>query len=505
MAEFELPPFLSDRTLRHFVQDPHARRMMAGLVAIRQSTNPHDWSMEFLRLTPPEGVAEIFEKIPTAVPELFLSRGWALNHEESLKKVIKNITRLNGTSSFNCATVEDIANPVFTSKLLAEAGNFSYEGMTALAANPNCPPGWNLTDGDKYSRKKEPIFVAAIAKHGDLENEENRKTVFAFLDSANSGGVERVCNVLGARKDLPKSMITPLVDSLSRHAKAAYMEALYRNPVHVQMAEGGETATFAEVGGEFVLSPAMGEKALVSKMTAISDRATKLRMVDDNYRKLVTHKNSPLELIEDYINDSDFEKASAFLVSLCRNRNPHAEKVAVYLRAQHGTSPSLIATPPETSRDGLNWVMSEAMNSKSSELVIAAAGHPNFDWNAIDTPATLPFLSKDHTTEFACCEALRGNPSPKRIQEVLASDTPWPIVFNPAVSGVRLEQLAKTSPHMCAIAALHPNGRDIPLDSITNRTVLRNVRAIRATLPTADLPGRCLDLDLFHPPEVLSI
>lgn len=474
-------------TIENLAAHAHGRRMLAVCMVLSGQKVPA-WGQSFLETTPPDGISEMFTELPRSTMKPLFARG--LYPKKWLPALARRLAGLSGTEQQDGMGFWALASPMFTENVLKHVETRATpEARLAIKLNRNCPSGLRNKLPAAAADSQQQDFINMAGLYGDLDGPEVATIVQnERMDMRFAKGVMHLC----ARTDLTKD----LVRKLDGMAEGNAIGVLYANPVHQESVRSGMLYGTSIWTDWAYVSPALTEEQVNSDVSWT--HIGKLTPKEEAARRFstLTHKSASKRALRQAISEPGFEdRMGAFIHSLAGAENPHAAWAIREANELHQLSPGFMGFVKDVTAAELDWAVTthrkslgHSVTSKEEADIIEHVSRSNFDWGRGTHRSLNDDFSIKGQIALACCEALYGNPTAQRLQEMTEGDHPFSVVFNPSASGVRLEQLVARDESLRALAALHPNGDKIPVSVTTVGG--KEALALRRSLVEFSLPGR---------------
>jgi hypothetical protein len=294
---------------------------------------------------------------------------------------------------------------------------------------------------------------------------------------------------LAGRHDLPENLARLLDTKLP----ASDYFTLAQTPIHQELVRNGVlTGDNIDLDGPregtLILSPVIREERLIALMDTIDE------LPGDYDSELVAttiaaHPNAPEEMLH---NAMGAAMHSELPIMLIEGNNPKALPLLQRLVEENSLRPEDIAIYKPATPELLQWAAERLMATNTNASGLSdLASHPSFPWKALPLEKMVDYVTEKQSLSIHVSAALAGAMTPADAKRVVEGDDRAAIVFDPRTSGHRLEQLARKSPGLAALVALHPNATT-SIDEYVPKGARPLVEKLRGSPEVERLPGRSI-------------
>lgn len=480
------PDFAKQRFLLNLLRRPHGRKMLCAmfhlgiegkslckagaLVEAAGDLEPVSREDAYKLLSgptaPPEALAALFNR--EILPAGYITCG--SDAAKALQRVAK--------SKIWCLTwggtrLVDLASPAVSGDVIRQfymSAATTTLAKVALSANLNCP----IELQQKPKPEMERYFIDALAAYGDL----NHAATFDILTTLIKGGApgladESAMSLMCRRKTLTSHF----AETLDKAVPDEYdYQHLSRNSAHQDYIAGlqndstGMDCFVVDRGGQQSLkfSPALTCATLTRLYDDVESGNICLEFKNKTMALLAAMPNASRTLVERALDDDEVRCELPF--ALITNDSPHAEYAVMSERGIPVRS-SVMAAFSHTTANGLAFAYNDNLGDASTIFTIVS--HPQFPWGQFPLSRVLndiPDIEQFHASVY-CAAHLSGKCSPQELAQT-PDKYACSLLFNPSLSGRRVEKISVGFPELAGLAAIHPNGGDTPFAAGTTVDIL---------------------------------
>lgn len=389
----------------------------------------------------------------------------------------------------------DLANPRLPSDFIRETLGrtaITVPCVAGLKANPNCPESLRSTDGMPDEHKR--YHMLALARYGDLNHKETNALIVKLIDTGVVAGQQMkphlhqiAIRYLCGRKDLTEALVV----RLDGKCQPREYTTLATHPLHRKAVSEGR------VHGLYTQSAASRDPVGWSQELSSTQLDSIYQDADSGPHPLqvrltaAAHPNAKAGLINDLLVTAKLERTETKVFStLVANGSPHTRMLFDRFREEDPTRISSLAlakwadTPP---RALLESAQGHILGG-SWKGAVHFTSHPSFPWAETADDFLRSISKPDASLSATCCKAAAGALTPNEERALLAKN-PLPLLFVRATAGATLVKIAHANPEYAGVAALHPNGTNVPR-SCVDTSERADVDFLRNVEPGFELPGR---------------
>lgn len=486
------PHFDNKYVFANFMRHPHARRMICALMHIlpeeRISFRPEFyayWSRNRKELRPLiKGTLNLHQAFRDTFEDGVESYE-NLNSDECLTLVaIAQNSRIMAKSGLD---VSDLGSPMLKEgaiRAMFRLPKITRAAQLVLAANPNCPKDLVVEP------KETDVFydrAIALARYGNLENEETVKTIENHILSVSTAGARSP----GIESLLRRKTISKLAASvMDKYVTGEEYDLLSQTAEHreyVREKYGKKDMSIDESGtvdNQLKLPPDIRAENLGALFSSQGLYALPNRSA--NLARIALHPRAEKSLLEAALKAPSVKKQ--IMEKVIGSESPHAEWFIERAQLVSEKVPvAAIATLKHTSPDGLLKAAAKSGESGDGIGLATILTHPNFPWANADQDALLAAANDSTLDVILAARALYKCQPCKEAPESMLEKLPGAMLFSPNLSARALEKLVSQHPNQAAMAACHPNGCDITVENKRERTI---VEQFRAKFKTPSLAGK---------------
>lgn len=468
----------------------------------------------FLSFAPAEVIKPIIQGIAVKQGKDAVAENLLINNlmsQERIESIASLIAPGDDWSSMGDVISKlHLAHPLISSKKIEELLDRLPAESTAnaaLMANPNCPKARIVTNW--FSEANTRNYQEALSSYGDLDDPRTMEALddlFVKTIPQPTHDKELLtrhrdhCLIrLASRQDLTEDL-AKRIDSV---ASPMVFGRLVKSLAHRELVSAGTLTGMnqKDIGDPWllVLSPEVTTVRLGSYFNVPGNRDYSTRRI------LATHQNATLDMIMDIIEKNEPGTADKLATQLVTTQSPHASKALAAIKKKFPNNPF------PSNIGSLNIVGSEMLETAFDESRVRGdlvqctkiMCNPRFPWqrHQNDLAAMKPEGEREGWVSALASKVQAGYLTNDDFTDAMTDiDTASAVLFAPNISSHRLGKLASRHPDLVPLAAVHPNGFDIPTKNLSSEA-----QAVVESARYTPLAGHSSSQWQNQEPQVLTI
>ena len=386
--------------------------------------------------------------------------------------------------------VADLACPAISERVIRDifgADETSTTAKTALAANPNCP-----RDIRREIKPNKKFFIEARAAYGDLNDKETAGVLVAAITTGRKQTRGLLTTIMCSRRTLTPFFAEKLDAAVGDENVYDHLAQIGAHRELVAARQ--DTYSFPDYFRKE--STSTGKQLLKLSPELTSENLT--RLYDDcdqavmgtlargwALARIAAMPNADRALVDRAL----AEGGDWIRPALLAQESPHAEYSMLNCLAS-STDIMILAASSRATERGLVAAYRDSLTANARKSRVAIVSNPNFPWDKI--PLSQVSANLCEQSEYAaiyCAAHLSGKCTQHDLDQIPAEHA-CSALFNPTLSGRKVETIAADFPGIASLAAVHPNGQDVELHGARARGWAGNVAQKIRGEPVHALAGR---------------